>query len=221
MRGCFGLRALTALAAVLMRISAAPGRLGAWIVFLLVLIVLFSVVGAQMSWSHLVSWDAHLPLFGEQLTMVGIAEFQWHLFALLIMLSGAYTLREEQHIRVDVISSHLSLRARTVIDLCGDIFLLLPFFGLLFWFSLDFVEMAYRFGEQSNSGGLVDRYLVKSVLPLGSGLLLVCGLGRILGNVAKLIDLSSKAFSSCTDSHNNTNKHQELFVKSVEREQKR
>lgn len=197
MRKYFSLRAMAAFGRALMKISALPGRLGAWIVFLLVLVVLFSVLGAQMGWSYLGSWSLQLPLLGKQLSMVSVAEFQWHLFALLVMLSGAYAMKEEQHIRVDVASSHLSAWMRKLIDLCGDLFLLLPFFGLLFWFSLDFVAMAYRFGEQSNSGGLVDRYLVKSVLPLGSGLILLCGLGRAIRNSAELIELLLRSSSSC------------------------
>jgi len=48
--------------------------------------------------------------------------------------------------------------------------------------------MSHRFAEQSNSGGLVDRYLVKSVLPLGCGLMLLCAIGRLLRNIACCVD---------------------------------
>ncbi len=184
MRKHSSLRTMAALGTALMRCSAVPGRLGAWIILVLVLVVLFAILGAQMSWSELWRWEASVPLFGTHLNTTSVGELQWHLFALLVMLAGAYTLQQEQHIRVDVLSSRLSPRLRLVVDLCGDLFLLLPFFGLLFWFSLDLVAMAYRFAEQSNSGGLIDRYLVKSVLPLGCGLLLLCAVGRILRNLA-------------------------------------
>lgn len=184
MRKHSGLRTMAALGTALMRYSAVPGRLGAWIIFVLVLVVLFAVLGAQMSWSELGRWETALPLFGTHLNTTGVGELQWHLFALMVMLAGAYTMQQEQHIRVDVLSSRMSQRMRLAVDLCGDLLLLLPFFALLLWFSLDSVARAYQFAEQSNSGGLVDRYLIKAVLPLGSGLLLLCALGRILRNLA-------------------------------------
>lgn len=178
------LRTIAVFGTALMRFSAVPGRLGAWSIFLLVLVVLFSVLGAQLSWSELLHWGPSIPLFGTHLSTTGVGELQWHLFALLVMLAGAYAMQQDAHIRVDVLSARFSPRVRTAMDLAGDVLLLLPFFGLLFWFSLDFVAMAYSFAEQSNSGGLVDRYLVKSVLPIGCGLLLLCALGRILRNLA-------------------------------------
>lgn len=184
MREHSGLRAMANLGTALMRLSAVPGRMGAWIIFVLVLVVLFAVVGAQLSWSQVASWGTSVPLFGSHLSMTGVGELQWHLFALAVMLAGAYTMQQDQHIRVDVVSAHLSIRARAGIDLIGDVFLLLPFFGLLLWFSLDFVAMSHRFAEQSNSGGLLDRYLIKSVLPLGCGLILLCAVGRIVRNAA-------------------------------------
>lgn len=182
-----GLRTIATLGSVLMRVSALPGRFGAWSIFVLVLVVLFSVVAAQLSWSELLTWSTSVPLLGTRLNTTGVGELQWHLFALLVMLAGAYAMQQDQHIRVDVLSSRFSPRMRTTMDLCGDLFLLLPFFGCLFWFSLDFVARAYNFGEQSNNGGLIDRYLVKSMLTVGCVLMLLCAIGRILRNVAFLI----------------------------------
>lgn len=188
MRAHSGLRTIAAWGEALMKVSAWPGRCGAWIVLILTLVVLFSVTAAQLGWSHLASWGTPVPLFGDHLNMTGVAELQWHLFALLVMLAGVYTMREDQHIRVDVLSARFSPRTRALIDLCGDLLLLMPFFGLLLWYSIDFVAMSYRFAEQSNSGGLVDRYLVKAVLPIGSALILLCALGRVLRNLAWCID---------------------------------
>lgn len=186
-------RALADFGEALMRISALPGRYGAWIILVLTIVVIFSIVGAQLGWSHLFKWGFMIPLFGDHLNMTGVSELQWHLFALLIMLAGAYTMSMDQHIRVDVAASRFSARTKAVIDICGDLLLLMPFFGLLLWFSIDFVGMSYGFAEQSNSGGLVDRYLVKAVLPLGSALILVCAAGRVLRNVAWLIEPGIRA----------------------------
>lgn len=178
---------LTRIGNALLNISAAPGRYGSALILILVLVVVFSVVGAQLSLSELARWETPIPLFGNHLSMTGIAELQWHIFSLLVMLSGAYALKENRHIRVDVASAQFSTRTRIWVDLLGDLFFLLPFFAILGWYSLAFVETSFNFGEQSNAGGLVDRYLVKAVLPIGSVLMLVAGVGRILRNIGLLM----------------------------------
>ena len=179
--------AMVRLGNALLDISALPGRYGSILILVLVLVVMVSVVGAQMGLSDLFAWERRVPLFGNHLNMTSIVELQWHLFSLLIMLSGAYALRNDRHIRVDVLSARFTSRTRLWVDLFGDIFLLIPFFALLAWYSLAFTQMAYGFGEQSNAGGLVDRYLVKAVLPLGSVLLVVAGVGRVLRNIGLLL----------------------------------
>jgi len=186
---------LTKVGNALLYVGALPGRYGSALILILVLVVVFSVVGAQFSLSELARWETSVPLFGNHLSMTGIAELQWHIFSLLVMLSGAYALRENRHIRVDVASARFSPRTRIWIDLLGDLFFLLPFFAILGWYSLAFVEMSFNFGEQSNAGGLVDRYLVKAVLPIGSALMLIAGVGRILRNIGLLLTHDSSVDS--------------------------
>ncbi|AEC21973.1 hypothetical protein PT7_3433 [Pusillimonas sp. T7-7] len=164
-------------------------------IFILVFVVLAAVIGAQLGLSELTSWENPIPLFGNHLNMTSIGELQWHIFALLVMLSGAYALKEDRHVRVDVWSARFSDRTRLIIDLLGDVFLLIPFFALLTWYSWAFMQMAYEFGEQSNAGGLVDRYLVKAALPLGSVLMLGAGLGRVLRNLGLLLSNSGNTTS--------------------------
>lgn len=173
----------------LLEACALPGRYASALIFILIFVVLVTVVGAQLGLSDLAKWETRIPLLGTHLNMTSLGELQWHLFSLLIMLSGAYALKEDRHVRVDVLSTRLSDRTRLYIDIFGDLFLLLPFFALLAWYSLGFTQMAFQFGEQSNAGGLVDRYLVKAVLPIGSVLMLGAGVGRILRNVAMLLSL--------------------------------
>lgn len=180
-------RALTRLGNSLLNISAKPGYFSAWLVPALVIVAALSVTAAQFGLNVLFTWETPIPLFGQRLSMAGLAELQWHLLSLLIMLAGAYALKEDRHIRVDIFSARFSERTRKVIDIAGDLILLIPFFALLLWFSVSSVQTAFQFAEQSNSGGLVDRYLVKAVLPLGCALLILAGAGRILRNVGQLL----------------------------------
>lgn len=183
--------AMTRWGDALLAACALPGRYGSALIFLLVFVVLAAVIGAQYGLSDLASWTTRLPLFGNHLNMTSIGELQWHIFSLLVMLSGAYAVKEDRHVRVDVWSVRFSNRTRLIIDILGDAFLLIPFFALLAWYSWAFMMMAYGFGEQSNAGGLVDRYLVKAVLPIGSVLMLGAGVGRVLRNIGLLMSARS------------------------------
>jgi len=168
-------------------VSAWPGRPASWLVLILIITVLVAVIGSLMRLSEILSWGFPIPLLGNHMTITGLAELQWHLFAVMVMFGGAYALAEDRHVRVDFIYAHLGDRGRAIIDILGDIFLLLPFCAIVFWLSLRFVGLAYRSGELSDYGGLIDRYLIKSVLPLGLALLFAAGLGRVITNFGFLI----------------------------------
>src|SRR3546814_15210388 len=102
------------------------------------------------------------------------------------MLGGVYTFAEDRHVRVDFLHAKLGPRGRAVVDIVGDLVLLLPFCAVVGWLSLRFVDLAYRSGVLSDYGGLIDRYLVKAFLPIGLGLPFAAGFGRIIRNAGPL-----------------------------------
>src|SRR3954469_16148851 len=53
-------------------------------------------------------------------------EIQWYMFGTLVMLGASYTLRRNEHVRVDIVYSNLSTRRQIWIDIFGGIFFLLP-----------------------------------------------------------------------------------------------
>ncbi|HEY9566838.1 MAG TPA: TRAP transporter small permease subunit, partial [Thalassobaculum sp.] len=106
---------------------------------------------------------------------------------------GVYTFAEDRHVRVDFLHAKLGPRGRAVVDIVGDLVLLLPFCAVVGWLSLRFVDLAYRSGELSDYGGLIDRYLVKAFLPIGLGLLFAAGFGRIIRNVGLLTSGRSRS----------------------------
>lgn len=177
----------------LMNACAVPGRYASWLVMVLIIVVVFSVVGSALGMSDLAAWEQSVPLFGNHLNMISFAELQWHLFALLIMMGGAYVLTEDRHIRVDIVSSRMSARSNALVDLIGDLVFLLPFYAFVLWFSWDYMERAYLINEQSNSGGLIDRYLVKATLPMGCALLIGAGVGRIIRSIGLLMQPGAPA----------------------------
>lgn len=171
----------------LISIGAWPGRASAWLILPMMVAVLAAVAGGLLRVNDILTWETRAPLFGDRLSITGLAELQWHLLALLVMLGGAYALAEERHVNVDMISARFGRRTTAAVRLVGDLALLLPFCGLIAWYSWSFMEMAWRTGEQSDYGGLTDRWIAKALMPLGFGLLALVGLGRVLVNLSTLL----------------------------------
>jgi len=174
-------RALTGLGALL-------GRLAGWLIVPIVAAVLAAVVGTYLRFGEIVAWETDLPLLGTHLSITGLVELQWHLFAVMVLLGGSYALRANGHVRVDIVYDRLRPRTRALVDIVGHLVFLIPFALLVAWLSLDFVELAYRSGEQSDYGGLTDRYLVKAMVPIGFVILALTALGQVLSGLAVVLD---------------------------------
>ena len=108
-------------------------------------------------------------------------EAQWYLFAGMVMLGAAHTLRRNEHVRVDLIYGRASERTQAWIDLIGTLLFLFPAIGLMTWLtgSYAIVEVS------SNAGGLI-RWPVKLLLPVGFALLMLQGVSEVIKRVAVL-----------------------------------
>jgi TRAP-type mannitol/chloroaromatic compound transport system permease small subunit len=99
--------------------------------------------------------------------------------ATLFMGAAAWTLRQGGHVRVDIFYSTASPRTRAVIDLLGAIVLLLPFCGVLAWFSLPYVGRSWVILERSReASGLPLVFLLKTLIPLFALLLGLQGIAQ-------------------------------------------
>jgi len=107
--------------------------------------------------------------------------------ALVFMVGAAYTLKHDEHVRVDVIYRGLSARQRALIDLTGTVLFLLPFCAYVFFESLPYVEGSWRIAERSREpGGLPALYLLKAVIPVMAVLLAIQGVAVVLRSLATL-----------------------------------
>lgn len=167
------------------------GKLSIWAMPILILATLISIVMVQLRWNTLFSWGSTIPLFGKDLTLSGLTDFQWHLFAVMTMLGGVYALRDNAHISVDVIACKFSPRTRHIITILGDLFLLLPFSFIMTYFAWRYSMSAWVSGEASSVGGLADRWIIKSIMPLGFGLLSLFGVARVLRMTLELFSSPS------------------------------
>ena len=112
---------------------------------------------------------------------------------LVLMLGMAYTLKENGHVRVDILYSGRSPRWRALVDLFGHLLLLLPVAGLVLATSLPYAVSAWRILEGSSEvGGLPGVFLLKSLIPLMAVLLLVQGLSEIGKAWRRLADRPSE-----------------------------
>ena len=164
------MRALLRVSGAIDSINERFGRIADWCVLLACLI---SAGNALIRYGFSFSSNAWL-------------EIQWYLFAAMFMLGAPYTLRRNEHVRVDVIYGNLSLRLKLWVDLlCGILFLMPPVL-IIGWMSWPLFYDSWQSGEvSSNAGGLI-RWPVKLLLPLGFGLLALQGLSEIIKRIAAL-----------------------------------
>ena len=150
------------------------GRALAWLVLALVLLVGYDVM------------MRYFFLSGS----IAIQELEWHLFSLIFLLGAAYTLKHDDHVRLDLVyrSRFMSDYRRAWINLVCSLLFLIPFCILIIKSSWPFVSQAYQFAEGSpDPGGLPYRWVLKAAIPLGFFLLIIQGIGEALKNLSYIL----------------------------------
>jgi TRAP-type mannitol/chloroaromatic compound transport system permease small subunit len=113
-------------------------------------------------------------------------ELQWYLFALVFLFCSGYTLLHNEHVRIDVVSSHLSRRTQVWIDVFGFLLFLLPMSLFIMWLSWPVFMNAWTSGEISgNAGGLI-RWPARLMVPIGFFLLSLQGFSELIKRIAFL-----------------------------------
>ena len=116
----------------------------------------------------------------------GWLEIQWYMFAGMVLLGAPYTLKMNEHVRVDLLYNIVSERTRIWIDIIGGLLFLLPICIILIYFTWPWFVESWRLNEaSSNAGGLI-RWPVKLLLPLGFFLLTLQGISEIIKRIAAL-----------------------------------
>jgi TRAP-type mannitol/chloroaromatic compound transport system permease small subunit len=113
-------------------------------------------------------------------------EVQWYLFAGAFLLAAGYTLLNGEHVKIDVITSHLSKRAQIWVDIFGFIFFLTPMCAAVLFFGVPFFVQGFNSGEMSSNAGGLIRWPVYLMMPLGFALLLLQGWSELVKRIAFL-----------------------------------
>ena len=156
-------------------LSRGIDRLNEWIgksvIWLILLAIVISAVNAIIRKVFSTSSNAWL-------------ELQWYLYGGAFMLAAAYTLKENEHIRIDIFYGTRSRRTQHWIDLIGHILFLTPFVVLMSWMTVPYTYQAWKSGQIStNAGGLII-WPARAILAAGFALLVLQAISEIIKKVA-------------------------------------
>ncbi len=166
-----GRRTTDRIVALIERLAERTGRLIAWLTLGMVIATVAVVVLRYA--------------FGQGLIWLQESVNWMHSFVFL--LGAAYTLKADEHVRVDVFYRGFSARRRALVDLAGTILFLWPLCAWLLVESWPYVAGSWRIAERSReAGGLPMLYLLKAAIPLMAVLLALQGVAVALRCIARL-----------------------------------
>ena len=111
--------------------------------------------------------------------------------AVVFMIGAAYTLQQDEHVRVDIFYRAMSERRRAWVDLLGTLLFLLPLCSFLGYKASDFVAVSWQLAESSREpGGMPYPFvpLLKSVLVIMPLLLALQGVSILVRALRVLRD---------------------------------
>ncbi len=162
------MQALLGLSRGIDRVTAFIGKSVMWLILLAVLVSSGNAIVRKVF-----NWSSN-----------SLLEMQWYLFGAAFMGAAAYTLQQNEHIRIDVFYGTRTRRTQHWIDLFGHVFFTLPFVVLMTWLLVPYAWQAFRSGQIStNAGGLII-WPARAILASGFALLIAQALSEIIKKIA-------------------------------------
>jgi TRAP-type mannitol/chloroaromatic compound transport system permease small subunit len=153
------------------RVTEAIGRAIAWLLLAMVLATVLVVV----------------LRYALNQGSVMLQETVMYLHGITFMLGIPFALKQDAHVRVDLIYSALGRRARLIVNLVGHLLFLVPVAIAIIVYSHTYVANAWRILERSPEvGGLPATFLLKTLIPVMASLLLLQGLAEIARCILEL-----------------------------------
>ena len=164
---------MNALLSLSRAIDAATERIGHTVYWLILVTVLISAANATVR--KLFNYSSNSFL-----------EIQWYLFSAIFLFLAGYTLKNNEHVRIDIVTGRMSARTRAWIDIFGTVFFLLPMAYLIMRLSWPIFVDTWERGEVStNAGGLII-WPARLLVPIGFFLLIVQALSELIKRFAFL-----------------------------------
>jgi TRAP-type mannitol/chloroaromatic compound transport system permease small subunit len=111
-------------------------------------------------------------------------ELQWLLFSIVFLFCAPWTLLDNEHIRIDIISNMMKKRLRDWIDVVGHAFFLIPLCIVMIVTGGPFFMRSVEVNEQSSNAGGLPQWPAKSLIIIGFTLLLIQGISELIKRVA-------------------------------------
>lgn len=161
----------------LLRLSAFIDKLNEW-------------VGRSVAWlglaAVLICSVSALARYSLNIGSNAWLEMQWYLNAAVFLLVAGWTLKRNEHVRIDVIAGRLSPRTQAWIDILGSIFMLMPAVVIIAWYSWPTLVQSWMVNEYSSDPGGLIRWPVRLLIPIAFGLLALQGISELIKRVAFL-----------------------------------
>ena len=115
------------------------------------------------------------------INFIFLQELVMYLHAFIFLFGVSICLRDDSHVRIDVVTSKLRKKNKIIIDLIGYIILVIPFCFFVIYESTTMISQSWSMLEGSSEpGGLPIVYILKSSIYIFSLLLLIQTIGKIL-----------------------------------------
>ena len=111
-------------------------------------------------------------------------ELQWVLFSIVFLLCSPWTLLDNEHIRIDIVNNTLPKKVRSMIDVIGHLFFLIPLCVIMILTGVPFFERSFEINEQSGNAGGLPQWPTKSLIMIGFAFLLVQGISELIKRIA-------------------------------------
>ena len=162
------MRALLKLSGV---IDAINTQIGKWVAWAILAAVAVSAVNATVRKVFDISSNSWL-------------ELQWVLFSAVFLLCASWTLRDNEHIRIDIVNNQLPRGLRNTIELIGHTFFLLPLTIVILITGIPFFTGSFVINEQSTNAGGLPQWPAKSLIMIGFAMLLAQCISELIKRVA-------------------------------------
>ena len=173
-------------------------------------------IGLAVSWclfaAVLVCSGNALVRYALNMSSNGWLEIQWYLFSAMFLLGASYTLKRNEHVRIDVITGRFSKRTQVWIDLFGFLVFMLPMTTLVLYFAVPYALTSIQNQEMSmNAGGLI-LWPAKLLIPVGFFLLTLQGISEL---IKRLGYLQGKVDASEFEKHTATPEEEIAAIKAA------
>jgi len=185
-------------------IDAVNTRLGKWISWLVLIVVIISAANATVRKIFDTSSNAWL-------------ELQWIFFSVIFLLCSPWTLLSNEHIRIDIVNNIFSQRVRNVIDVVGHVAFLLPLTIVMILTAYPFFMRSLLLNEQSMNAGGLPQWPAKSLVLIGFLMLFLQGISELIKRIAVMRGLIADPYGGVS-SHTAIEQEAERLIAGIKQE---